>query len=111
MLAAPAARFGVVAHMHVEVVMVVHPRIQLDPQMSMGSVEKLRGPLEAQLTSALQVAVEDVDANYHGESLPEVTDELMEKTKSGLHRDIADAFEPNPAQLRSVARTIVEDHV
>ena len=90
--------------------MVVHPRIQLDPAMSLGPVEKLRGPLEAQLTCALQVAVDDVDDNYHGESVPKVTNELIQKTKSGLHRDIAEAFEPNPRQLQSVARSIVEDN-
>jgi hypothetical protein len=88
----------------------VEPRIHLDPEMSLGAVEKLRGPLEDQLTSALQVAVEQVDDNYHGESVEQVTGELLEKTKSGLHKDIAAGFEPDQEQLRSVAASIVADN-
>jgi hypothetical protein len=88
---------------------VVKPRISLAPT-SLGPVEKLRGPLEDQLSSALQVAVERVDDHYHGESVEEVTGELLDETKVGLHRDIAEGFEPDRGQLRSVARTIVQEN-
>jgi hypothetical protein len=88
----------------------VEPRVRIDPSQSLGSVEKLRGPLEDQLTSALQVAVEAVDEQYHGESVEEVSDELLERTKAGLHKDIAAAFEPDDEQMTSVATTIVDDN-
>ena len=88
----------------------VEPRIHLDPEVSLGAVEKLRGPLEDQLTSALQVAVGKVDSGYHGESVEQVADELLEKTRSGLHPDIAAGFAPDPGQMLSVAADIVADN-
>ena len=88
----------------------VEPRIRIDPSTSLGPLEKLRGPLEDQLTSALQGAVDTVGEQYHGESVDEVSEELLEKTKSGLHPDIAASFEPDGDQLKSVASTIVDDN-
>jgi hypothetical protein len=38
-----------------------------------------------------------------------VADTLLERTRSGLHHDIADGFHPDPAQLRHVAETIVAE--
>ena len=87
----------------------VKPRVQLDPA-SLGDMEKLRGPLEDQLTSALNAAVDKVDDNYHGEEVDEVAEDLMEETKGGLHADIAAKIAPDKDQLRSVAKTIVEDN-
>ena len=87
----------------------VSPRVKL-AQESLGPVEKLRGPLEDQLSSALQVAVERVDEQYHGEPVAEVAAELLDETKVGLHKDIAAGFEPDPRQLKSVAATIVAEN-
>jgi hypothetical protein len=86
------------------------PRVKLDPDTSLGPVEKLREPLEAQLSSALQAAVDKVDDRYRGESVEEVEQELLEATKAGLHPDIAEAFAPNRSQLREVATGIAEGH-
>jgi hypothetical protein len=88
----------------------VDPQVRLDPETSLGAAERLRGPLEDQLTSALQAAVGKVEGDYHGEGVQDVTDELLEVTKEGLHQDIAEGFAPDQAQLRSVAAEIVADH-
>jgi hypothetical protein len=87
----------------------VKPRVRLDPT-PMGPVEKLRAPLEDQLTSALHLAVDKVDEQYHGEDVGQVTEELVDETKTGLHSDIAAAIAPDEDQLRSVAATIVQDN-
>ncbi|GAA3592993.1 hypothetical protein GCM10022223_04730 [Kineosporia mesophila] len=88
----------------------VQPRIKLDPNVSLGPVEKLRGPLEEQLTSALRNAVDKVDDQYQGETVTEVEKELLEGTKAGLHPDIAEAISPDQEQLRDVAATIVHNN-
>jgi hypothetical protein len=85
------------------------PRVKLDPNTSLGPVEKLREPLEEQLTSALQAAVHKVDDRYAGESVETVESELVEATKAGLHRDVAAAFAPDQEQLHDVAAQIVKD--
>jgi hypothetical protein len=85
------------------------PRARLDPT-SLGAVEKLRGPLEDQVNSALDAAVDKVDDEYDGEDVDQVTDDLLERTKAGLHSDIAAAIEPDEDQLRSVAATIVREN-
>jgi hypothetical protein len=87
----------------------VKPRVRLDAT-SLGSVEKLRGPLEDQLTSALDVAVDKVDEHYEGEDVEQVTEQLVEETKAGLHADVAAAIAPDESQLRSVATKIVRDN-
>jgi hypothetical protein len=78
---------------------------ELDP-----APEKLRGPLEDQLSSALQRAIEVVSNDYNGESVVEVTDRLLAETRSALHPDIADAFQPEPTEVRKVAEVIVGRH-
>jgi hypothetical protein len=83
------------------------PHISLDPQTMSPVEEKLRGPLEQQLTSALQAATHRVTEAYAGESVDEVSAMLLEQTKSGLHPDIAAGFTPDPAELRHVAEAIV----
>ncbi|GLY28212.1 hypothetical protein [Kineosporia sp. NBRC 101731] len=88
----------------------VQPRIKLDPNISLGPVEKLREPLEEQLTSALRNAVDKVDDHYQGETVTEVEKELLEGTKAGLHPDIAAAISPDQDQLRDVAATIVHNN-
>lgn len=70
--------------------------------------ERLRGPLEEQLSSALQRAVEVVSGDYHGEPVEEVGARLLREARSALHPDIAEAFDPDPAELRRLARTVVE---
>ncbi len=87
-----------------------NPQIRLDPDTSLGDVEKLREPLEDQLTSALQLAVDKVGDQYDGENVDEVSADLLEKTKDGLHSDIAEGFSPNQEQLRSVAESIVDEN-
>lgn len=85
----------------------MEPQITLDPH-SLSPVErKLQGPLEDQLTSALQAATDKIEQRYAGESVDQVERELIDLTKAGLHHDIADAFTPDPAQLRRVAQAIV----
>jgi hypothetical protein len=69
--------------------------------------EKLRGPLQDQLTSALRAATEKTQHTYAGESVDEVVATLLSRTRAGLHPDIAAGFHPDPAQLRQVAESIV----
>ena len=83
------------------------PQISLDANTLNPVEEKLRGPLEDQLTSALRAATEKTQHSYAGESVDEVTATLLERTRSGLHPDIAEGFHPDPAQLRHVAEAIV----
>ncbi len=85
----------------------VEPHISLDSQTLSPVEEKLRGPLEDQLTSALQAATDRVTEAYAGESVDEVARMLLQQTKDGLHPDIAAGFTPDPAQLRHVAEAIV----
>jgi hypothetical protein len=86
----------------------VEPQITLDPQSLNPIEEKLRGPLEEQLTSALQVATEKTRSAYAGESAEEVTGQLLARTREGLHPDIAAGFHPDHNQLRQVAESIVD---
>ncbi|MEH1124929.1 hypothetical protein [Micromonospora sp. CPCC 206061] len=72
--------------------------------------EKLREPLEEQLSSALQRATEVVSADYHGEGIDEVAARLIGETHAGLHPDIATAFQPDTARIHQVAAAIVHGH-
>ena len=85
------------------------PQITLDPNNLSPVEQKLRGPLEDQLTSALQAATANINERYAGQPVDEVERMLFEQTKSGLHPDIAAAFTPDHAQLRQVAQAIVSD--
>lgn len=85
------------------------PHISLDPEGLSPVEEKLRGPLEDQLTSALQAATDKTRAGYAGESVDQVSAELLQRTKAGLHPDIAAGFEPDPTELRRVAESVVRD--
>jgi hypothetical protein len=84
-----------------------------EPHVTLGQTElgplreELRGPLQEQLSSALQRATEVVSAAYHGEAVQEVAARLLAETRSALHPDIADAFQPEPTQLRRLAEMIV----
>ena len=69
--------------------------------------QKLRGPLEEQLSSALQAAARRVRDGYAGESAEEVTARLVDETRAGLHPDVAAGFHPDHEQLRQVATAIV----
>ncbi|TMM37002.1 MAG: hypothetical protein E6F99_13320 [Actinobacteria bacterium] len=83
------------------------PHVTLDPD-SLGPVErKLREPLEEQLSSALRAAAHRVRKGYSGGSVEEVTARLLEETRTGLHPDVAAAFQPDPAELRRLAEEIV----
>lgn len=83
------------------------PQVTLDPQSLNPVEEKLRGPLEQQLTSALQVATDKTRETYAGESVEVVTEQLLARTREGLHPDIARGFQPDHDQLRQVAESIV----
>jgi hypothetical protein len=85
------------------------PQVTLDPNHLSAIEEKLRGPLEDQLTSALRAATDKTTESYAGESVDQVTETLLERTKSGLHHDIADGFHPDQGQLRHVAEKIVAE--
>jgi hypothetical protein len=83
------------------------PHVTLE-QADLGPVpEKLRGPLEEQLSSALQRATEVVQNDYHGESVDEVAARVLEEARRALHPDIAHAFQPDPQELHRVAEVIV----
>ena len=82
--------------------------VTLDPQTLSPVEQKLRGPLEDQLSSALQAATVKVEHEYAGESPDQVTSKLLEQSKAGLHPDIAAGFNPDPEQLRHVAEVIVD---
>ena len=83
------------------------PHITLDSRTLNPVERKLRGPLEEQLSSALQAATVKVERHYAGESVEQVTSMLLEQTKAGLHPDIAAGFSPDREQLRQVAQAIV----
>ncbi|HEY0001493.1 MAG TPA: hypothetical protein VGB74_13635 [Actinoplanes sp.] len=83
------------------------PQVTLDPNSLNPVEEKLRGPLEDQLTSALQAAAEKTRHTYAGESVDQVTGLLLQRTRDGLHPDIAAGFHPDPTQLRHVAEDII----
>jgi hypothetical protein len=84
------------------------PHIHLDPASLSPVEEKLRGPLEDQLTSALQAATDKVSHDYAGEPVDTVTVKLLEQTRAGLHPDIAAGFTPDQGELRRVAESITE---
>jgi hypothetical protein len=83
------------------------PHVSLDPSGLSPSQQRLRGPLEEQLTSALRVAAERVSAEYAGEPVETVCQRLVDETRAGLHPDVAAGFQPNPEELRRVAAAIV----
>ncbi|GIF44729.1 hypothetical protein Axi01nite_90400 [Actinoplanes xinjiangensis] len=83
------------------------PHITLDPQTLNPVEQKLRGPLEEQLSSALQAATVKVEQHYAGETVEQVTSMLLEQARAGLHPDIAAGFNPDHEQLRHVAEVIV----
>ncbi len=72
--------------------------------------EKLREPLEEQLSSALQRATEVVSREYAehgGGSVDEIAERLLAQTRDALHPDIAAGFQPDRAELRRIAEEIV----
>ncbi|GID90621.1 hypothetical protein ACFQFC_35750 [Amorphoplanes digitatis] len=83
------------------------PQVILDPTSLSPVEEKLRLPLEDQLTSALRAAIDEVTAEYAGETVDAVTATLLERTRAALHPDIAAGFEPDLDELRRVAEAIV----
>jgi hypothetical protein len=83
------------------------PQISLDPHTLNPVEEKLRGPLEDQLTSALQAATHKVESRYAGEPVDQVVRMLLEQTRAGLHPDIAAGFSPDQRELHRVAEAIV----
>lgn len=83
------------------------PQITLDPHGLSPVQQKLQGPLEDQLTSALQAATGRVREAYAGEPVEEVCRLLLTETRAGLHPDIAAAFQPDRAEFCQVAEAIV----
>ena len=84
----------------------VEPHITLDTASLSPVEEKLRGPLEDQLTSAMQAAADKVEDEYAGEPVDAVAVKLLEQTRHGLHPDIAKGFTPDQGELRRVAEAI-----
>jgi hypothetical protein len=83
------------------------PHVTLDPE-SLNPVEQdLRGPLQEELSSALQAATKRIEHEYAGQSVAEVCRMLDKETRRGLHPDIAAGFSPDHSELRRVAETIV----
>ncbi|MEV2238041.1 hypothetical protein [Micromonospora sp. NPDC049891] len=85
------------------------PHVTLDPRDPVQ--EKLRGPLEEQLTSALQVAADRVRDSYSGEPVEQVCQRLLDETRAGLHPDIASGFQPDMDEFCRVAVAIVRGEV
>jgi hypothetical protein len=90
---------------------VSEPHVTLDPSGLDPVQRKLRGPLEDQLTSALQAATERVRASYAGEPVEEVCRRLLDETRAGLHPDIAAGFQPDMEEFCRVAVAIVRGEV
>jgi hypothetical protein len=88
----------------------VDPHVSLDPRALSPVEEKLRGPLEEQLTSALQAAADKIRDRYAGEPLDVITTQLLAETKAGLHPDIAAGWQPDPRELQQVAQSITTTH-
>jgi len=84
--------------------------VSLDAASLSPAVERLRGPLEEQLTSALRAAIDDVGASYAGQDVDQVVAQLVAGTKAGLHPDIAAGFRPDLDELRSVAEALIREH-
>ncbi|WP_327007433.1 hypothetical protein OHA72_09300 [Dactylosporangium sp. NBC_01737] len=82
--------------------------VSLDDAQLSPAAQKLQEPLEAQLSSALQWAAEQVAQDYHAESAAEVGARLLETARSSLHPDIAAAFQPDPAELDRAARAVID---
>jgi hypothetical protein len=85
----------------------VEPHVSLDPHGLSPVEQKLRGPLEDQLSSALQAAADRIRDRYAGEPLDVVTAQLLAETKAGLHPDIAAGWQPDPGELEPVAQSIM----
>jgi len=90
---------------------VSEPHVTLDPSGLDPVQRKLRGPLEDQLTSALQAATERVRASYAGEPVEDVCRRLLDETRAGLHPDIAAGFQPDMDEFCRVAVAIVRGEV
>jgi hypothetical protein len=82
--------------------------VSLDDAQLSPAAQKLQEPLEAQLSSALQRAAEQVEQDYHGEPVAEVAARLLEIARSSLHPDVAAAFQPAARELDRAARAVVE---
>ncbi|GIF61395.1 hypothetical protein [Asanoa iriomotensis] len=83
------------------------PHVTLEPDPRDPVQRKLQGPLEEQLTSALQAATDRVRASYRGEPFDVVCRRLLEETRAGLHQEIAAGFEPDLNELARVAVAII----
>jgi hypothetical protein len=87
----------------------IQPHVTLDPATLPPAAQKLRAPLEDQLSSAVQVATERVSAGYRGESAEEVRRQLLATTRELLHPDIGAAFQPDRAEFGRIADRIVAE--
>ncbi|WP_422770135.1 hypothetical protein ACN28C_25905 [Plantactinospora sp. WMMC1484] len=83
------------------------PHVTLDGTGLEATRQRLRGPLEEQLTSALRTATDRVRADYAGEPVDEVCRRLLDETRAGLHPDIAEGFTPDMDEFCRVAVAIV----
>lgn len=83
------------------------PHVSLDPSELSPTQQKLRGPLEEQLTSALKAATVRVREEYAGEPVEDVCQRLLDQTRAGLHPDIAAGWTPDMEEFCRVAVAIV----
>lgn len=84
----------------------IDPHVSLDSGKLSPAGQKLQGPLEDQLTSALKAATDRIKHRYAGEPVDDVLAQLVDETRAGLHPDIAGAWQPDHDQLYEVARAI-----
>ena len=85
------------------------PHVTLDPDQLDPVQRKLKGPLEEQLSSALRVATQRVREDYDGQAVEFVCQRLLDETRSGLHPDIAAAWQPDMNEFCRVAVAIVRN--
>ena len=83
------------------------PHVTLNPRGLGPTEQKLRGPLQDQLTSALRAATDRVRTEYADEPVEVVCQRLLDETRSGLHPDIAAGFNPDMDEFCRVAVAIV----
>ncbi|MDG4765678.1 hypothetical protein O7632_16460 [Solwaraspora sp. WMMD406] len=83
------------------------PNVTLDPASLPAATRHLHDPLEEQLTSAMQAATARIRQDYAGEPVEQVCRRLLDETRSGLHPDIAAAFQPDMTEFCRIAVAIV----
>jgi hypothetical protein len=87
------------------------PHVTLDPRGLSRTEQRLKGPLEEQLTSALRAATDRVRTGYADEPVEVVCQRLLDETRSGLHPDVAAGFDPDMDEFCRIAVAIVRREI